>query len=80
VTLEAPLCDAGRCAQLLAGLAEARQRMVTGQGRQLEQAFRTVLDDPGLALTAEQRAAWPLAVARAVEALTGQPAIEGVAA
>lgn len=66
--MTAPLCDAGRCAQLLAGLAEARQRMADGQGEQLAAVFRALLEDGELALMAEQRAVWPAALARAVAA------------
>lgn len=76
--LTGPVCDAGRCAQLVKGLAEARNRMVETQGEQLAAVLRFVAEDPELELDDRQRKAWPAVVVRAMERLSGgQPVIEG---
>lgn len=65
----APLCDAGRCAQLLAGLAEARSRLIAGYGDRVAEVMGAVLADPELGLSVEQRARVPAVLARHVDAL-----------
>lgn len=69
--MTAPLCDAGRCAQLLAGLAEAKKRLIEGQGAQMAAVLRAVVDDPEFAASEAQRSAWPALLARHVAAITG---------
>lgn len=49
-----PLCDAGRCSQLLAGLAEARGRMVAAHGDRIVDVLTAVFDE--VELSVEQRA------------------------
>ena len=70
-TLTGPVCDAGRCAQLVKGLAEARNRMVETQGGQLAEVLRFAAEDPELRLDDRQRAAWPAVIVRAIGKLTG---------
>lgn len=73
--LTGPLCDAGRCAQLVQALAEARNRMVDTQGEQLAAVLRSAAEDPELGLDERQCKAWPAVVVRAITRLT-----EGVTA
>jgi len=81
----APLCDAGRCAQLVEGLALAKRRMVDSQGAQLAAVLAEVAEDAELGLDGRQREVWPAVVTRAVGRLFGLAAepskvIEGSAA
>jgi len=69
-TLTGPVCDAGRCAQLVKGLAEARNRMLDSQGEQLAAVLRFAAEDSELALDERQRKAWPAVAVRAVTKLT----------
>lgn len=66
-----PLCDSGRCAQLVQGLAQVRSKMVDTQAVQLAQVLTWAGEDVEVALDERQRAAWPSAVQRAISRLTG---------
>lgn len=67
MTLTGPVCDAGRCAQVLAAFAEVRAR----QPEQLAAVLTTVRDDARLALDERQRASWTDVVRDAIGKLTG---------
>lgn len=67
--LTGPVCDAGRCSQVIAALAEAKARMQDAEADRLQAAFELLRDDALLALTDEQRTAFPAAVVRAVRRL-----------
>lgn len=72
----APLCDAGRCAQVMAHLARVRDGFVERQAGRLTQVIQTVLRRYGVDVTDAEVAA---AVAAEIEAITGSTTIEGVA-
>jgi hypothetical protein len=60
----APLCDAGRCAQLVEALAAAKARMVASQSEQLVVILTAVFADPELGLSEAQRGLVPGLLAR----------------
>jgi hypothetical protein len=74
MTLTGPVCDAGRCSQLLAALAEAKVRMERVQVDHLGAILESMRDDAELGLTPEQRATWPVVVVRATRRLLGEVA------
>lgn len=72
--LTGPVCDAGRCSQVIAALAAAKARMQDAEADRLAAAFESLRDDAELALTDGQRTAFPAAVVRAVRRLIGEVA------
>jgi hypothetical protein len=67
MTLTGPVCDAGRCAQVLAAFAGVRAR----QPEQLASVLTTVRDDARLGLDERQRGVWADVVGDAIRKLTG---------
>lgn len=72
--MTAPLCDAGRCAQVVEALAAAKTRMVQRQGEQLAAVLRAVFADPELGATEAQRVLLPVLLERHVSQIAGRAA------
>lgn len=71
VTLTGPVCDGGRCAQVLAGIAEAKVRLTDGAAARDKAVLDEVFADAELALDERQRGVWPAAVVRAIQRVLG---------
>ncbi len=69
-----PLCGGGRCSQLLAGIAEARERAVERNGEQFVAVLRLAAAELGIDIT-DQRA--NAAVAKAITEVTGATLPDG---
>lgn len=74
MTLTGPVCDAGRCSQVLAAFASVRQRALDAQAATFVALMEAARDDAELKLDERQRQEWPAVMRRAIAAATGEVA------